>query len=98
LRKSYSPVGEKRSWLNLWILALTALVAFGPIQAHAYVDPNSAGPLFQFLFPMFIAIASGLTAFRRMLGRLWCRLTGRLPVSVSGERPEPEIEDRLDPS
>jgi hypothetical protein len=85
--------------LNLWILALTVLVAFGPIQAaHAYVDPNSAGPLFQFLFPLFIAIASALTAFRRMLGRLWCRLTGRLPDAVSAESPDPEIEDRLDPS
>jgi hypothetical protein len=84
---------------NPWTLALVALAILGPIRpAHAYVDPNSAGPLFQFLFPLFIAIASALTAFRRMLGRLWGRLTGRLPVAISAEPPNPEIEDRLDPS
>jgi hypothetical protein len=94
LRKPCSPAGKKRSLLNLWTLVLTALVAFEPIQAaHAYVDPNSAGPLFQFLFPLFVAVASALAACRRILGQLWSRVKSKLRAVVPGGRRSSEIED-----
>ncbi len=39
----------------------TTLVAATPLQcAYAYVDPNSVGPLYQFLFPMIVAITSAI--------------------------------------
>jgi hypothetical protein len=57
------------------VLAWAALVALLPWRnAHAYIDPNSAGPIYQMLFPLFIAIATGLAAFRRALGRMWQRV------------------------
>ena len=68
-------------------LALAAFVAFLPLQsAHAYIDPNSAGPLYQLLFPLFIAIASTLTALRRYIGSLWSRLTSAVTSAVRGGR------------
>ena len=55
-----------------------ALLCLLPIHAaYAYVDPNSAGLLYQILFPVLVAIASALTAMRRSLARLWRRLFRR---------------------
>jgi hypothetical protein len=78
---------RKRSFLGIGTLALTVLVALVPIQAaQAYIDPNSAGPLYQLLFPLFIAIASTLTALRRYIGGLWSRLTSAVTSAVRGGR------------
>ncbi len=52
-----------------------------PLSAHAYIDPNAGGLLFQLLAPLFAAIVGGWLFLRRWLAyqarRLWRRLTGR---------------------
>ena len=53
------------------------LIALAPLKsAHSYVDPNSVGPLYQFLFPLLIAIASGFSVLKRAVLRLWNRIAG----------------------
>lgn len=70
---------------------LLAVLLLAPLRpAHAYVDPNSVGPLYQFLFPLFIAIASAFAALRRQLARLWNRVIGTVVAAVRGERAPPE--------
>jgi len=91
---------KKVTLLSLWgFLFLTVLLVFGPINdAKAYVDPNAAGPLFQFLFPFFVAITSALVAFRRMVARLWGRMAGKILNTLRGGKDSSYIEDRIDPS
>jgi hypothetical protein len=68
-------------------ISLIALVAIAPIRsAHAYVDPNAAGSLFQFLFPALIAITSFFAAFKRVIRQLWTRMTGMVLASIRGDR------------
>ena len=72
-------------------LALLALAAALPWRsAHAYIDPNTAGPLYQFLFPLLVAAASALTALRRYIARLWNRLAGAVVTALRGQRARPE--------
>lgn len=80
--------GECRRLLTLGgIGVLSALLIMAPVRpAHAYVDPNSVGSLYQFLFPLFIAIASTLAALRRQLVRLWNRVVDTVVAAVRGER------------
>jgi len=47
--------------LALVLLLLTPSVCF------AYIDPNSAGWLFQLLFPIFAAIAGAWAVFRKKI-------------------------------
>jgi hypothetical protein len=83
-------IGIDASYEGILKLALTALIAVMPLRsAHAYIDPNSAGPLYQFLFPMLVAIASGIAASRRLLKRLW----GQVVARVAGARTEPASTD-----
>jgi hypothetical protein len=50
------------------------LLVIGSTQpAHAYIDPNAAGPLYQMLLPMLIAIGSGLAMIRRYIRQFWDR-------------------------
>lgn len=48
--------------------------------AHAYIDPNAGGMLFQLLMPLFATIAGAWLLFRKWLAahftRLWRGLTG----------------------
>jgi len=61
------PLGSPIFWVGL--------LALLPWQAcYAYIDPSAAGPVYQILLPLLVAIASGLAAFRRSLKRLWRRL------------------------
>lgn len=73
-------------------VALLMLAPWRP--AHAYIDPNSAGPLYQFLFPFLIAAVSALTALRRYVARLWHRLVQAVVTAVRGERAESPPRDR----
>ena len=74
--------------LSPGVLVWAALVALLPWRAaHAYIDPNAAGPLYQLLFPLLVAFASGLAAFRRAIARAWQRLT----VAVLTRRPRSEL-------
>jgi hypothetical protein len=57
-------------------IALICLIVATPLRrAHAYVDPNSAGLLYQILFPLLVAIASAFGTLKRVVVRLWQRLT-----------------------
>jgi hypothetical protein len=51
-----------------------ALLVIGPLRpAHAYIDPNAAGPLYQMLLPMLIAIGSAIAMIRRYIRHFWQR-------------------------
>jgi hypothetical protein len=77
----------RSSRVSLGVLAWIALVSLLPWQAsYAYIDPGTAGPIYQLLLPLLIAIASGFAAFRRAIKRAWDRLTGLL------RGPEPTAE------
>jgi hypothetical protein len=52
----------------------TLVLASGAEPAQAYVDPNSVGSLYQLLFPLLVAIASGFGSLKRIAGRIWSRL------------------------
>jgi hypothetical protein len=89
---------RKKQFLRVETLVLTALAAVGPLQAaHAYVDPNSAGPLYQMLFPLFIAIVSTFAALRGIVRRLLSRLTKGFMAAVRGRCVSSETEKPLDP-
>jgi hypothetical protein len=88
-RRSVIVVQAKRSQpliaaSALLLGALVGLAASRP--AHAYVDPNSAGQLYQFLFPFLIAAASMLAALRRYIARLWSRLMNAVVMAMRRER------------
>lgn len=77
-----------RQPLGVGAMLLVAAVALAPWrEAHAYIDPNSAGPLYQFLFPFLIAAVSALAALRRYIARLFSRLVQAVVTAVRGERP-----------
>jgi hypothetical protein len=89
-------ISSSRALKGTWRAAiasclLATFVAFVPLKtAHAYVDPNAAGPLFQFLFPAIIAITSAIAGFRRQIARLWSRLmmqrsSGDVPPEPAGD-------------
>ena len=50
-------------------------------SAHAYIDPNAGGMLFQLLAPLFAAAVGAWLFLRRWIAdlarRIWLRLTGR---------------------
>lgn len=69
---------------------LLVLLLLAPLRpAHAYVDPNSVGSLYQFLFPLFIAVASAFAALRRQLARLWTRVVDTVVAAVRRDRLPP---------
>ena len=89
--KAWAATGCRRALTRGGIGVLLALLLLAPLQpAQAYVDPNSVGPLYQFLFPLFIAIASVFAALRRQLVRLWNRVVDTVVAAVRGERIPPD--------
>jgi hypothetical protein len=62
------------------LAVLCVLLLLGQ-SAHAYIDPNAGGILFQLLAPLFAGIVGAWLVARRWLAeqcrRLWRRLTGR---------------------
>jgi hypothetical protein len=78
----------KRTTL-IGMVAVTAVLACMPLKAaYAYIDPNSAGAIYQFLFPLLIAIGSVFAALRRVIARAWSRLATVVVSAVRGERGE----------
>jgi len=63
------------------LIAFALLLLLGSGSAHAYIDPNAGGMLFQLLAPLFAAIVGGWLFLRRWISdlarRVWLRLTGR---------------------
>lgn len=73
----------------LELIAVAVLLACAPLQsAFAYVDPNSAGWLYQLIFPLLIAIGSAFAALRRVIAHAWSRLATRVVAAVRGDRGE----------
>jgi hypothetical protein len=52
----------------LLFLSLYFLSDISP--AHAYIDPNTGGYVFQLLFPLFAGIAAGYVFFKKQIKRL----------------------------
>jgi hypothetical protein len=74
-------------------LLLTLFLAFAPLTpAEAYIDPNSAGTVYQFLFPLIVAITSAIAGFRRSIVALWNRLKGTRTASARGESASSDAE------
>lgn len=73
----------------LELAAVAVLLACAPLQsAFAYIDPNSAGWLYQLIFPLLIAIGTAFAALRRMIARAWSRLATVVSTAVRGGRSE----------
>lgn len=76
----------KRTTL-LGMLGLIAVLTCMPMKAaYAYIDPNSAGALYQFLFPLLVAIGSAFAFLRRTIVSAFTRLTHAVASVVRGER------------
>lgn len=56
---------------------MVALACFAP-QAHAYIDPNVGGWLYQLLFPLLIALAGAWAALRHKIGEFFSTCARRL--------------------
>lgn len=68
-------------------MVAAALLAGVPLRpAYAYVDPNSAGALYQFLFPLLIAIGSAFAFLRRVITRACARAVSAVVSVVRGGR------------
>lgn len=75
--------------------AVIAVLACLPLRsAYAYIDPNSAGALYQFLFPLIIAIGSAFAFLRRTIVRACSRLASAVVAIVRGDRGKGERENR----
>jgi hypothetical protein len=76
----------KRTTL-IGMVAVTAVLACVPLKpAYAYLDPNSAGTLYQFLFPLLIAIGSAFAFLRRTIVRACTRFAHAVVAIVRGDR------------
>jgi len=69
------------------MVAIIALLTCVPLRpAYAYIDPNSAGALYQFLFPLLIAIGSAFAFLRRVILRACSRLANAVVSVVRRDR------------
>ncbi|HET9108138.1 MAG TPA: hypothetical protein VFN79_13220 [Steroidobacteraceae bacterium] len=76
----------KRTTL-LGMLAVVAVLTCMPMKAaYAYIDPNSAGALYQFLFPLLVAIGSAFAFLRRTIVSAFTRLAHAVASVVRGDR------------
>jgi hypothetical protein len=69
------------------MVAVVAVLACMPMKAaYAYIDPNSAGALYQLLFPLLVAIGSAFAFLRRTIVRACSRLANAVASAVRGGR------------
>ena len=84
----------KRTTL-IGMVAVVALLACVPLRpAYAYIDPNSAGAIYQFLFPLLIAIGSAFAFLRRTIVRACTKLAHAVVTIVRGDRGKEAEESR----
>ncbi|MGH8301385.1 MAG: hypothetical protein ACRET5_07955 [Steroidobacteraceae bacterium] len=77
------------------MIAVAALLACVPLTpAYAYIDPNSAGAIYQILFPLIIAIGSVFAFLRRTIVRACTRFASAVVAVVRGDRGKGEEERR----
>jgi hypothetical protein len=72
----------KRTTLIGMVTAIALLTCVPLKPAYAYIDPNSAGALYQFLFPLLIAIGSAFAFLRRVIMRTCTRLASAVVAVV----------------
>jgi hypothetical protein len=60
------------------VLLALALLVFDPQEAHAYLDPNIGGWLYQLLFPLLIAIAGAWAVLRHKISEFFSALFKKL--------------------
>ena len=58
----------------LLVETILLLLSFWVQDAHAYIDPNTGGYVFQWLFPIFSAIAAFFMFFRTAARKLFVRI------------------------
>lgn len=76
----------KRTTL-IGMAAVVAVLTCLPLRpAYAYIDPNSAGALYQFLFPLLIAIGSAFAFLRRTIVRACTKVAHAVAAIVRGGR------------
>lgn len=76
----------KRTTL-IGMAAVVAVLTCLPLRpAYAYIDPNSAGALYQFLFPLLIAIGSAFAFLRRTIVRACTKVAHAVVAIVRGGR------------
>lgn len=63
--------------LGKLLLAIVALLG-APPEAHAYIDPNVGGWLYQLLFPLLIAIAGAWAVLRHKISEFFSSFAKRL--------------------
>ena len=84
----------KRTTL-IGMVAVIAVLACMPLKAaYAYIDPNSAGAIYQFLFPLLIAIGSAFAFLRRTIVRACTKLAHAVVWVVRGGRGKGAQENR----
>jgi hypothetical protein len=84
----------KRTTL-IGMAAVTAVLALVPLKpAYAYLDPNSAGALYQFLFPVLIAIGSAFAFLRRSIVRVCTKVARSVATIMRGGRGKGTQENR----
>lgn len=76
----------KRTTLIGMLTVIAVLTCMPMKAAYAYIDPNSAGALYQFLFPLLVAIGSAFAFLRRTIVSAFTRLTHAVASVVRGER------------
>jgi hypothetical protein len=57
------------------MLEAVLLAAFICGQAHAYIDPNSAGLLYQIFFPIILAVTLAWRWIKETFKQLWLKVT-----------------------
>lgn len=61
-----------------WRLIIGCLLAFGLArEANAYIDPNSAGLLYQIFFPLIVAVTLAWRWVKETVKMLWYKVTRR---------------------
>lgn len=70
---------------------LAALALLQPLDAVAYIDPNTGGLLFQLLAPLLAMIASAWLLARDYIKGLWRRVWHRTP-QVPAPAPDSESQ------
>jgi hypothetical protein len=63
-------------------LTSVILIALGALtvasEARAYVDPNSAGLLYQIFFPIVVAVGLGWRWIKETARQLWSKITRKV--------------------
>lgn len=84
----------KRTTLIGMVTGIVLLACVPLRPAYAYIDPNSAGALYQFLFPLLVAIGSAFAFLRRTIMRACSRLAHAVVALVRGDRGKRAQESR----